>query len=158
MSIQFMYRHVLGLRAILLIISVVYQKSTYALFGLFFLTFLMIRSKSEAQSVPWIAPTTSNNLKNTLKDDVSSQQAGKKLFNELCYICHGNKGKGDGIGAVNLDPRPADFTKPDFQAQSDGSIYWKITEGNPPMASYKDVLSAEERWSLVNYLRVLGKR
>jgi len=43
------------------------------------------------------------------------------------------------------------------QNQSDGAIYWKITNGNPPMASYKETLTEEQRWQLVNYIRELKR-
>ena len=37
----------------------------------------------------------------------------------------------------------------------DGEIYWKITEGRKPMPSFKNQLSDEQRWQLVNFLRTL---
>lgn len=85
-------------------------------------------------------------------------QSGKKLYTQLCAICHGNEGKGDGMAGMALNPKPANFTTKQFQAQSNGAIYWKITEGKPPMASYKSTLTDEQRWELIAYLRTLGKK
>jgi mono/diheme cytochrome c family protein len=38
---------------------------------------------------------------------------------------------------------------------TDGELFWKITEGRPPMPSYEHQLSETQRWQLVNYLREL---
>lgn len=52
-----------------------------------------------------------------------------------------------------LKPWPANLTKDLVQDQSDGALFWKITEGRTPMAAYKDVLTEEERWQLINFIR-----
>ena len=52
-------------------------------------------------------------------------------------MCHGTSGKGDGPAGVNLDPKPKDHTSPVVQNQSDGALFWKITTGKLPMASYE---------------------
>lgn len=106
---------------------------------------------------PWVAPKSADAVKNPLKGNVSATAEGKKLFAQMCAICHGNKGKGDGMAGMSLNPRPTNFTKESVQAQTDGAIYWKITEGRAPMASYKASLKDNQRWQLVNYIRTLKK-
>ena len=105
----------------------------------------------------WVAPKEADKHINPIKGSLEGTKAGKKLYTKYCTICHGPKGKGDGIGGASLNPKPADFTKDKFQNQSDGAIHWKITEGRSPMAAYKNILSEEERWELVNYLRTFKK-
>ncbi len=63
----------------------------------------------------------------------------------LCVVCHGAKGKGDGVGGSGLTPKPTNLADSDAQGQTDGVIFWKITEGRPPMASYKTVLPENKR-------------
>jgi mono/diheme cytochrome c family protein len=109
------------------------------------------------QNNGWEAPASANNLKNPLKGNDKATQAGKKLYTQLCSICHGNKGKGDGVAGMALKPRPANLAKDIVQKQTDGAIYWKITEGRAPMAAYKASLTDEQRWQLVNYIRSLKK-
>ena len=112
---------------------------------------------SNFQSEEWEAPKEADNIKNPLAGDDEAASKGKKLYSTMCAICHGNKGKGDGMAGMNLKPRPTNLALVSVQGQTDGAIYWKITEGRPPMASYKQVLKEEQRWQLVNYIRTLGK-
>ena len=111
-----------------------------------------------AQKGEWKAPAWADTLKNPFPNDAKAIQAGQKIYGQLCAICHGNTGKGDGVAGMALNPRPADLTSEKIQRQSDGAIYWKITTGRPPMASYKASLTDEQRWQLVNYIRSLGKK
>lgn len=102
----------------------------------------------------WVAPKEADAIENPLSGD-GVVSGGKKLFDKMCVICHGLKGKGDGIAGAGLTPRPTNLA---VQDQSEGVIYWKLTEGNPPMASYKGILSDEERWKLVSYIKSLKKK
>jgi len=105
----------------------------------------------------WKAPASANKLKNSVKGNATATAAGKKIYTQMCAICHGNKGKGDGMAGMSLNPRPTNFTTNKVQSQTDGAIYWKITEGRAPMASYKTALKSNQRWQLVNYIRTFKK-
>ena len=105
----------------------------------------------------WVAPKSADKLKNPLANNSDATTKGKKLYAQMCAICHGAKGKGDGMAGAALNPKPANFTSTTLQAQTDGAIYWKITEGRSPMASYKTSLKDNQRWQLVNYIRTFNK-
>ena len=79
------------------------------------------------------------------------------LFTKSCESCHGKKGKGDGPKSVEIDKKVGDYTTADFAKQSDGAIFWKITEGRKPMPTMKAELTDEQRWQLVIYVRELAK-
>jgi mono/diheme cytochrome c family protein len=115
-------------------------------------------NNSNNQGGSWIAPKSADNLKNPVAGIVAATKKGQNIFNTQCAVCHGQKGLGDGIAGASLHPHPANLTADSVQTQSDGAIYWKITTGNSPMASYKNSLSDKERWDLVNYIRKLGKK
>jgi mono/diheme cytochrome c family protein len=76
----------------------------------------------------------------------------------MCVLCHGIYGKGNGEAGLSLEKKPANFLALNVINQTDGAIFWKITHGNPPMAPYEGLLSEEQRWKLVNYIRELEKR
>lgn len=39
----------------------------------------------------------------------------KDIFKKKCVVCHGEMGVGDGPGAAALDPKPRNFTDPEWQ-------------------------------------------
>jgi mono/diheme cytochrome c family protein len=123
---------------------------------------LMIVARDSGSSAPgtqgeWTAPAEANKLINPYNGNPSAVSEGRKAYVQLCIVCHGEKGKGDGIAALSLDPKPGNFTSSKVQSQSDGAIYWKMTEGRPPMASYKTTLTDAQRWQLVNYIRTFNQ-
>ena len=111
-----------------------------------------------SQSKPWPVPATALTTKNPLVVDASIIKSGKTLYLSYCAPCHGNSGKGDGIAAAALTTKPANHTSPIIQAEPDGSLFFKITEGRTPMPKYKTVLTDAQRWELVSYIKTLGKK
>jgi mono/diheme cytochrome c family protein len=79
------------------------------------------------------------------------------VYQHICAVCHGTGGKGDGVAAGGLNVVPADHTSAFVQLQTDGSLFYEISNGHPPMPAYKSVLSARQRWQLINYIRTLDK-
>lgn len=118
---------------------------------------LMSLSRTSQQNGKWQAPKWADTLKNPLKNNTEATANGKMRYNKMCAMCHGDKGKGDGVAGVSLNPRPADHTSTHIQSMSDGALYWMISEGKAPMPGYKAVLKDNERWQLVNYIHELGK-
>ena len=94
-------------------------------------------------------------VENPIPTSDSSIAAGAATYTQFCVICHGNEGKGDGPGAAALNPKPADFSAEHVQMLSDGGLFWFITNGSAgtAMPPWKDVLSEQQRWELVNFLR-----
>ena len=119
---------------------------------------ILYSNKSCAQENKWVAPKYSNDLINPFKGNESATAEGKKIFNQMCVLCHGIYGKGNGEAGLSLEKKPANFLALNVINQTDGAIFWKITHGNPPMAPYEGLLSEEQRWKLVNYIRELEKR
>jgi len=122
-----------------------------------FVALLVLFSVNSFSQSTWVAPKDADNLMNPLEKEQNTIKQGKKLYQQFCTICHGDKGKGDGIASAALNPKPANFISEKFQKQSDGAIFWKLTEGKSPMASYKESLSTTQRWQVVKYLKSLKK-
>jgi mono/diheme cytochrome c family protein len=117
----------------------------------------LVGFKSAPVQDKWVAPASADKITNPLKDDATAANSGKKLYKVLCSVCHGMKGKGDGMGGAGLTPRPANLISDAVQSQTDGAIFWKMTEGRTSMASYKSSIPDKKRWQIVNYIRTLKK-
>ena len=103
---------------------------------------------------PWVAPEADKAKKNPLPNDKKFVEQGAKLAQVNCATCHGAKGKGDGAAAAALNPKPADWTSKRVQDESDGEIFWKISNGRGAMPPWKH-LSEQDRWALIRYIRSL---
>ncbi|MBI3139615.1 MAG: c-type cytochrome [Sphingobacteriales bacterium] len=105
---------------------------------------------------PWPVPDAYKNKANPLKGNAESVTEGKALYNQHCKSCHGTKGKGDGPKASQLDTECGDFTKAAFQSQTDGTLFYKTSEGRKDMPSFKKKIpDANDIWSVINYMRTL---
>ena len=112
-------------------------------------------SASAQHSAPWNAPESAKIQKNPFSPDKSSIIRGKNSYNIECARCHGEIGKGDGPVSFKLDKTIPDLTLDEVQNQSDGELYWKISEGRRPMPYKKKALTDDQRWDVINYLRSL---
>ena len=106
----------------------------------------------------WVAPARAAKKKNPNAVDAVSLEKGKAVYLKECASCHGDTGKGDGSAVKDLERKPGDLTLAKMFAQSDGALFWKITEGNKPMASYDKTLSEEDRWHVINFTRTLAEK
>jgi len=123
--------------------------------GLFLLTAAF---KSNQQPKPWPVPEKAAKTPNPVKSSSESISSGKALWSQHCSSCHGKTGLGDGTKAAQLKTQPNDLTVASFQSQSDGSIFYKISEGRDDMPSFKKKIpDANDIWDLVNYMRTLKK-
>jgi len=104
----------------------------------------------------WVAPDKFKTMKNPLAGDANSIATGKDLYAKHCKSCHGKEGLGDGTKASSLGASCGDFTSKAFQSQTDGEIYYKMTQGKDKMPAYgKTIPEDADRWALVNFLRKL---
>ena len=107
---------------------------------------------------PWVAPDAARAVKNPFPATPENLAAGEETYTENCVLCHGDKGKGDGIAGRTSKIPPANFTDKELLGkETDGSLFWKMSEGRGPMPTWKETLSEKERWQLVDYIRKLNK-
>ena len=106
----------------------------------------------------WQAPARAARKKNPVAADDASLSAGKVLYGQECRACHGDLGKGDGPSAKDLERKPGDLSSPQTATQTDGELFWKLTEGKKPMPSYAQKFTDEQRWTVVNYVRTLAPK
>ena len=94
-------------------------------------------------------------------------EKGKAIFHgkAFCVTCHGKDGKGLGGDiepGILKGPLPRNFTDKDWQAaRTDGELFWILKNGSPgtAMAPFIPlVLTEEEAWQVLRYVRSFGQR
>jgi len=93
--------------------------------------------------------------------EVAARDDGRKLFLENCSQCHGEAADGHGPAAQGLVPPPANLAGPAVVPQhSDAYLFYRLTVGKSgtAMPSFHGVLSEDERWTIVTYLRSLAQQ
>jgi copper transport protein len=97
---------------------------------------------------------------NPIAPNAASIAAGQALYEQNCTPCHGVSGAGDGPVGLTLNPPPADLTIHTAPGvHPDAQLYDWITNGfrGSVMPAFREQLSDEERWHLVNYIRTLAQ-
>ncbi|MCX6276078.1 MAG: cytochrome c [Bacteroidetes bacterium] len=103
----------------------------------------------------WDTPAWTDTIKNPLAHVAAAADSGKVTYLKICSVCHGNGGKGDGVAAAGLAIKPANHTGPNVQLQTDGSLFYELSNGHAPMPAYKTILTEKQRWQLICFIRTL---
>ena len=105
----------------------------------------------------WKVPEKYVNMENPT-DPSQDIEIGQSLYNKHCKSCHGKEGYGDGPKADDMDGDLGDFSSEEFQAQTDGALFYKTSFGRNDMPEYtKKIPDDEDRWLIVNYMRTLAE-
>jgi mono/diheme cytochrome c family protein len=102
------------------------------------------------QDTRWHAPADAASRPNPLSSRPATAAGGRKLFIRNCVECHGT----DGAGIEKK--HSADLQLTEVQQQTDGVLFWKITNGNSSrgMPSFSKMPELQ-RWQIVLYIRTL---
>ncbi len=106
-------------------------------------TFALAQTNERAA---WNAPAEASGKQNPLKDKPELAAGGKKVFSKMCVVCH----------AAGANQKGPHLESPLVQEQSDGAVFWKLTNGNSRtgMPSFSSLPEAQ-RWQLVMYIRTM---
>jgi mono/diheme cytochrome c family protein len=113
--------------------------------------------RQTSQPKPWEVPSEYKNKVNAFESSTESISEGKTLYIKHCASCHGKTGIGDGPKAKLIDTFSGDLTSTAYQSQSDGEQFYKTLIGRGDMPAYKNKLSDEDIWNIVNYMRSFKK-
>ena len=121
------------------------MKKRYLSLLLIFVITLRLSAQQE-----WIVPAENLSKLSTFAFSDSTRKAGMNLYITNCKSCHGDPGKNN---VIKLVPPPVDPASDRMQANTDGGMYFKISQGRMPMPTFKNILSPTDVWVVISYLR-----
>jgi mono/diheme cytochrome c family protein len=96
--------------------------------------------------------------KNPLAGTLANVESGKGAFSHYCVACHGLDGQNTGVPfADQMSPPVPPLSSSAVQSYTDGQLHWILENGISPsgMPSSKGILTNDELWSIVLYIRHL---
>ena len=102
----------------------------------------------------WIVPVTDTGKISPYIFEEEMVTTGEVLYENVCTSCHGVPTKNN---PMPFAPSPGDPASDKFQGQTDGSMFYKITNGRGGMPSFANSLAEEEIWSLIAFIRSFNK-
>ena len=99
-------------------------------------------------------PASAAGIANPIPAIADSVARGHDLYLANCAACHGIGGAGDGLGGARMLPGPGDLAAT-VPGRTDGELAYRIAAGTVAtrMPAFAAILSENDRWDLVNYLR-----
>jgi len=98
----------------------------------------------------WVAPEAENAKVNPVEMNIENADLGSVIYKKNCQSCHGEPGLGNYLPLV---PPPIDVASEKMQKNSDGAVFYKITTGKGGMPSFATMLSDDDRWKLVTFIK-----
>jgi mono/diheme cytochrome c family protein len=95
---------------------------------------------------------------NPLASSEENISEGRQSFSHYCYACHGLDGQATGVPfSDSMSPPVPSLASHTVQSYTDGQLYWIIKNGLWPsgMPAAKGILSDDEIWSIILYIRHL---
>jgi mono/diheme cytochrome c family protein len=105
---------------------------------------------------PSKAPKAAVKMKNPFPADQYSIERGKHSYQLDCVRCHGKGGNGDGTNSEKVNQVVSDLGSELIQKQTDGELFWKISEARRPMPLTE--ITNDQRWDIVNYIRTFKEK
>lgn len=97
-------------------------------------------------------------VRNPLAATSENIALGRQTFSYYCVVCHGLDGQNTGVPfAEKMSPPVPSLASRNAQSYSDGQLEWIIANGLGPsgMPASRGILSQEEIWAIVLYIRHL---
>lgn len=107
------------------------------------------------QSQEWVVPADKKGKLSPFSFTDETRKTGERLYSLNCMSCHGSPGKANYL--KTLVPVPGDPASDKYQANLDGEIFYKVTQGRGPMPSFKNSLSSADIWNIISFVRSFNK-
>jgi mono/diheme cytochrome c family protein len=112
-----------------------------------------VGTKVSAQT--WVVPDDQKAVVAPFKFTPDMQKQGEQIYLKNCQSCHGLMGKDNW---AKLTPPPGDLAKEKAQAQTDGEFFFRITAGKVPMPEFRNILTEDDRWWVIAYMRTFNPK
>jgi mono/diheme cytochrome c family protein len=113
-----------------------------------------LRAQSAAAVIDpsWAVPPQAAQRQNPMRIHPDAALGGRKIFERNCVMCHGD------VTHPRTNHAP-DLSSPAVQIETDGSLFWRMSQGNSrrAMPSFSSIPETQ-RWQLVLYIRSLSKQ
>jgi mono/diheme cytochrome c family protein len=108
-------------------------------------------------SMPHLSIEDATPLANPVANTPQMLQRAQELERVNCAACHGADGHGQGPVPSYFSPvRPVDFGSDRVRNRTDGQLFWIIANGLGNMPAFRDLLSEEDLWTVVLFVRQPG--
>jgi mono/diheme cytochrome c family protein len=113
----------------------------------------VINAQAQKKAEPWPVPATDKAKANPVACDDATMKIGMASWTKNCASCHGKTGLGDGPKGRMCKTNPGNFSATDFQASTDGELFFRTKTGRNEMPSFDKKIPDNEIWALVNHMR-----
>ena len=103
----------------------------------------------------WNIPAAESAKNSYIQFSASTAKVGETIYTNNCVSCHGTPGKANGLKSFN--PPPPDLAGTVTQKRSDGDLFYIITTGKVVMPAFTTVLSEDQRWQVISFIRSFNK-
>jgi mono/diheme cytochrome c family protein len=108
-------------------------------------------------STPRLSFDDASSLSNPVPNSADALAHARDLARVNCSACHGAEGHGDGPVAGYFSPvHPVDFRSDRVRNRTDGQLFWIIANGIGNMPAFRDLLSEQDLWTVVRFVRLAG--
>jgi len=97
----------------------------------------------------WMVPEDQSAVINPSAYNLENVKTGKDLYTLNCKSCHGDPGKNNPLALV---PLPVDIASERMHLNTQGGLFYKITNGRGIMPPFETTLPEDDRWKLVNFI------
>lgn len=133
-------------------------KSIIVCAGLLAFSFSQVmNAQGQKKAEPWPVPDNEKCKVNPVKADDATLQLGTSSWSKNCASCHGKTGLGDGVKGRMCKTNPGNFSSAEFQAFTDGELFFRTKTGRNEMPSFDKKIPENEIWALVNHMRSFKK-
>jgi len=95
-------------------------------------------------------------LHNPLAKTDENMAEGKRLYENYCTHCHGEKGAGDGlVPDKHNGPKPPAYYSDALKDLPEGKAFHTTQYGKNMMGSHASQLLASQRWKIIMYVQTL---